>query len=369
VRIVIDGRMLGWTGIGRYTSHVLQELAALDADTHYVVLVRRDGMQSWTPPGPNFDAVVADFAPYGWSEQARLPRQVRNLRPDLVHFTHFNAPFAYREDFAVTVYDTTMLRFPSHCDTSAVRALARAPKRALARRVMDSAVSRARTVFTLSRHTANELTETFGVDPDRIRVTYAAADKSGDLEESVPDVDGRDPFILYVGNAYPHKNLDLVIEAMRGLVRQHHDLRLVLAGPDDECSALLRAKVGASPLNDHIVFVGRVSDPQLTWLYRHGTLFVMPSLSEGFGLTGLEAMAYGLPVVAARASCLPEIYGDAAAYFEPSDPVDLQKALSGLLDDQDHRQRLVNAGAERTAGYSWRSVAQTTLAGYRQSND
>lgn len=366
MRIVIDGRMISWTGIGRYTSRLIDEIATLDDTTDYVVLLRAADHPRWSAPGLNFSSEVADFAAYDLAQHVLLPRLLRRLEPDLVHFTHFNAPLLYRDDFAVTVYDTTMLRFPSHCDTSAVRSYLRLPKRFLGRQVMANAVHKARTVFTLSNCTASELSDTFKVSSSRIRVTYAAADTSQSLGQPLPELQGPGPFLLYVGNSYPHKNIEVLVAAVEILLGRFPELRLVIAGPEDECSRQLRTRVNAGSARRHVVFAGRVTDDELVWLYRNSTLFVIPSLAEGFGLTGLEAMSYGLPVVAARASCLPEVYAEAAAYFDPRDPGDLAQVISTLLDSDEQRELLKNSGSERSGHFSWESVARETLCAYRQ---
>lgn len=358
--------MISWTGIGRYTSRLIQEIALLDDSTDYVILLRAADQPGWTPPGSNFSSEVADFAAYDLFQHVLLPRQLHRLKPDLVHFTHFNAPILYRDDFAVTVYDTTMLRFPSHCDTSVARSHLRRPKRFLARRVMANAVHKARTVFTLSNYTAADLTNTFNVPPGRIRVTYAAAEASQSLGQRLESLHGPGPFLLYVGNSYPHKNLGVLIAATEQLISRFPTLHLVIAGPEDECSAQLRARVNSGIARLNVVFAGRVTDQELVWLYRNCTLFVIPSLAEGFGLTGLEAMSYGLPVVAARASCLPEIYGDAANYFDPRDHGDLARQITALVESGEHRQRLAVSGTERSGHFSWEAVARETLSAYHQ---
>lgn len=364
MRLVVDGRGLGWTGIGRYVRRLLEHLAPLDRESDYVVLLGHEDAGTWTPPGPNFSSRITDARPYKWDGQVVFPRQLRDLRPDLVHFPHFNVPILYRDRFVVTIHDTTMLSFPIHCDTSPWKEPVRRAKRAAARLTMSHAVRCAHNVITPSAYTANDLKTRLGADPARTVVTPYAVDPPAPDPEPVSGVTGDLPFLLYVGNAYPHKNLTTLIAATRDLVGDHPGLRLVIAGPPDECSKRLRTALQDDPVGEHVEFVGRVNDRQLSWLYRHAALFVLPSVSEGFGLTGLEAMAHGAPVVAARATCLPEVYGAAAAYFDPVDQSALASTLDALLRDDDRRTMLAKAGTEQSALYSWSAMARATLEAY-----
>ncbi|HVA73613.1 MAG TPA: glycosyltransferase family 1 protein [Acidimicrobiales bacterium] len=365
MRLVVDARGFGWTGIGRYTRRLLEHLAPLDRESEYIVLLGHEDATHWTSPGPNFSPRISDARPYRWEGQVLLPRQLRDLRPDLVHFPHFNVPVAYRDRFVVTIHDTTMLRFPIHCDVSPWREPIRRAKRTVAGLAMSDAVRRAHRVITPSQFTADDVGGRFEADPARTVVIRSAVDPPVTDPEPVPGISEELLFLLYVGNAYPHKNLGTLIAATRDLLGDHPELCLVIAGPPDECSQRLRSTVHGDPVGKHVKFVGRVSDRQLSWLYLHATIFVLPSFSEGFGLTGLEAMAHGTPVVAARATCLPEIYGEAAQYFEPLDRSDLVASLEGLLGDEARRATLSKAGTEQSALYSWDAMARATLETYR----
>jgi len=365
VRIVVDGRMLAWTGIGRYTTHLLAELAELDGSNEYLVLLRREQAATWRPPGANVGAVVAEAPPYSLAEQRLLPGVIRRLAPDLVHFPHFTVPIGCRVPFVVTVHDLTMQRVRNVVGFAPARRLRYEVKFHVGRMVARAAVHRARHVLVPSRWTADQLAAAFGAPPGGMTVTYEAPGVLTARPEPVTGVGGR--FVLFVGNAYPHKNLQVVLDALGLLGPGHDDVRLVVAGRPDAFQRALQARVASGPLAARVAFPGAVSDGQLVWLYRHATCFVFPSLSEGFGLPGLEAMAHGLPVAAARASCLPEIYGEAAAWFDPFDPRSLASVLASVLDDPQRRAALVAAGTERVARYSWRATAEQTLDVYRRA--
>ena len=137
-------------------------------------------------------------------------------------------------------------------------------------------------------------------------------------------------------------------------------MRLVLAGNTDEFKEDLLSLARTLGVSDRILMPGFVTDGQLKWLYRNSRIYVNPSLSEGFGLQGLEAMAQGLPVLAANASCLPEVYGDAAVYFDPHDAGDLSQRILDLLDKPELLSDMSAKGHERTKMFSWRKMAEGT---------
>jgi glycosyltransferase involved in cell wall biosynthesis len=141
-------------------------------------------------------------------------------------------------------------------------------------------------------------------------------------------------------------------------------LKLVVVGKPDYFRDQLMDQAREAGLAERVVFTGFVSDAELMSLYREAALYVYPSLSEGFGLQGLEAMGAGVPVLAAKASCLPEVYGGAAVYFDPHNVKDQAEKIADLLGNEGLRERLKVAGQKRVAEFSWRRMAETTLASY-----
>jgi len=147
------------------------------------------------------------------------------------------------------------------------------------------------------------------------------------------------PYILYIGNDYPHKNLKRLKLAFEKLIKDNSDYQLVL-------------------------ITKFVSDEELDNLYRNARLFIFPSLCEGFGLPPLEAMARGVPVVSSDAACLPEILGSAAIYFDPLNIDDMADKIKKALTDEDLRKKLIQKGFEQTKKYNWQTMARETLKIY-----
>jgi glycosyltransferase involved in cell wall biosynthesis len=351
MKIGIDARNDG-TGVGRYTFSLVHELAKLDQEIEYTLFLNARRYASYEAPGPNFRTVEADIPWFGVREQVRMPRLVAREGLDLVHYPHLTVPLISTSPFVVTVHDLNYL------DTAATarRAVLRAGYR-----IELLKAKRARRLIAVSEHTRGEVVRRLGVDPARVAVTHEAADAPAvEPDPATLERYGIDaPFFLYVGSAYPYKNLGRLIEAF---ARVDGDYRLVLAGDQEDFGAALREQASG-----RVVFTGPVSEPELAALYAGALAYAFVSLSEGFGLPGLEAMAADVPVVAARAASLPEVYGDAAHYCDPRDVRSIAAVLSEVAGDEELRRRLVARGRERVADFSWRRTAEQTLAVYRDA--
>ena len=363
MRIVIDGRMLGprWTGIGLYTSKLIENLATIDRDNEYIVLVDQENFQNWTPPGSNIKKVLAPYKIYSFSEQFILPFKIRQLKPDLVHFLH-NVPILYRGKRVVIVHDTTMVDFDL-----APKGLTKALKYKLKRQAMllvFRATASANMVITPTQATKDRLLALLRgkLTADRITVVYEAID--------VPDTKPRPisvdpPKLLYVGTFFPYKNLQLVIQAWPRILIKHPGASLTIIGDTPRFRESIHQAVRRLGVARSILLPGFVSNEEREKAYRTASLFIFPSLSEGFGLPPLEAMAGGLPVVAAEASCLPEVLGDGAVYFDPHDPKDLAEKVNDLLDHPEKLAKMQEQGYQRLGQFSWGKMATETLEVYK----
>ena len=199
----------------------------------------------------------------------------------------------------------------------------------------------------------------------KVTVTYEAADAIDAGCRTVAALAGK-KFLVYVGRPMQHKNLERLIEAFASLRARHPDLLLVLAGRKDANYERIEEDAYVHGVKN-LHFTGFVSDKRLRWLYENCEAYVFPSLSEGFGLPGLEAMQHGAPVVSSNATCLPEIYGDAAHYFDPGNTQAMADAIEEVLTDNTLRKSLVRKGYARIKNYSWRRMAEQTLDVYNKA--
>jgi glycosyltransferase involved in cell wall biosynthesis len=363
MRIGIDARN-DTTGIGRYTFSLIEALARLDAENEYVVFLRGGRLSEYEPPGPNFRTAEADIPWFSVREQLLLPRLIAAERLDLVHFPNVTVPLLSTTPFVVTIHDLNYL------DREAVfvagdRRLRHTTLR-VGYRLELAKVRRARRLIAVSEHTRKAVVEVLGVDPALVTVTYeAAAPTTVEPDRRVLTRLGLDaPFFLYVGAAYPYKNLARLIEAFARISGDH---RLVLAGDHEGFGPTLQQQAAALGLGERVVFPGPVSDAELAALYEAARAYAFVSFGEGFGLPGLEAMRAGIPVVAAAAGSLPEVYADAARYCDPFDVDSIAAALTDLASDEQLRSRLVALGRERVEAFSWLHTAEQTLAVYREA--
>ena len=380
MRIGIDARFYGplGKGLGRYTQKLIENLQKIDTQNEYYIFLRQENWDEFRPYNPNFHKVLADYRWYTLAEQIFFPAKILRLRLDLMHFPHFNVPFLYYREFVVTIHDLILTKFPT------MRATTLGPwlykmKYWGYRIIILSAVRRAKKVITVSEFVKKELINQFKLPTEKVIVTYEAADvvESGQLK--IPDKDLtrygiKQKYLLYVGNAYPHKNLEGLLRVFKILKTENNfDYQLVLVGKEDYFYDRLKAEARAAGLLEEknglapVIFFGFSSQEMLADLYRNATLYVFPSFYEGFGLPPLEAMSYGLPVTASNSTCLPEILGEAAIYFDPKNTEEIAARIKEVLSNNDLRQKLIKLGFDQVKKYNWGKCAQATLIIYQNA--
>ncbi len=364
MRIAIDVRKLHDFGIGTYIRNLLRYLAQIDQANEYVLICRPEDRAPIAAMAPNFQPVVDRSAPYSISEQLTIPAKLFRHSADLFHAPHYVLPPLVPGRAIVTIHDCIHLMFPQYLPNRLAYGYAKAS--------LWSAAHRAARVLTVSETSKADIVRYCGVSPDRVTVIYNAIDERFLQEPSNTEIsntreryqlDG--PFVLYVGNIKPHKNLERLIEAFH-LVRRggFERLRLLIIGDQISKFPRLRRAVDRYKLHKHVRFLGYVPYDTLASLYRLATVFVFPSLYEGFGLPPLEAMASGTPVVAANSSSLPEVLGDAAVLVDPYSPAAIAEGLTRVLSDADLRNRLREMGLARARTFSWEESVRKVKAVY-----
>jgi glycosyltransferase involved in cell wall biosynthesis len=349
--VYVNGRFLTQrvTGVQRYAHEVLRALDALLAEEPE----RADfDLELLAPEGsvfPTLQAIrtraVGPFTGNLW-EQFTLPSIVRGA--PLFSFSA-TGPLCKTAQ-VVTIHDASIFAVPQAFSWRF---------RAWYKLLLGVLLRRGVGVVTVSEFSRREIAHHFGCDAARLRVATegwqhvvrpASDAKLLAAHGLVPH-----RYVLAVSSPTPNKNFALVVEALKRL--EHTKFDVVIAGSADR--DVLR---GALPASDRIKYVGYVSDAELRALYEHAGVFVYPSLYEGFGIPVLEAMACGCPVIASTAASLPEVCGDAALYVSPHDGGALAAAIERVMSDEVERQRLVRAGRQRVARFSWVLAAQKNLA-------
>lgn len=367
MKILIDGRWILQTGIGRYIYQTLEQVLLLDSKNEYILMVRSKDKDKIKLQAPNLFLLPVDIDWYGFSEQTALLKVINEQKPDLVHFTNFNFPLRYKGKFVITVHDLTLLHF-QNVRKKLVSKPVYAAKDKVMRVVLSQGIKRAKAVFVPSEYVKEDIAKSYKVRRNKIIVIHEAASttlKRSKIELAKHGINK--PFLLYVGNAYPHKNLERLIIAFGELVTKYVlDYQLVVAGRKDDFHQALEEEVQKSGLSNRVVFTDFVTDVELVGLYKNAAAYVFPSLSEGFGLPGLEAMSYGVPVIASNATCLPEILGDAAVYFNPKSVSSIAKSISQVLADKDKQAKMIKKGYTQVKKYNWRKTAKITVATYEK---
>lgn len=360
MKIVIDARII-YTSTGRYVERLVEHLQQIDHDNEYVVLLLEKDFDRWQTKAPNFTKQPANYPMYSFKEQFQFAWQLYRLRADLVHFTMPQHPLLYLKRKVITIHDLTLIDFVNRRDDPPLKAFYRyVLKPFIFRLVLRTAVKTADHIITPTKYVRQQVISRLHASPDRVTQTYEAAGVVPDNPEPIPELVGK-KFILYLGNAFPYKNIRRLIDASHAL--KDLGYLLVLAGKPEYFYRELETH--AASTKAPTFFAGFVSDAQLSWLYQHAKLYVFPSLSEGFGLPGLEAMAHGLPVAASNASCLPEVYGDGAVYFSPTDTAEMSRVIIETLQSPKRLASLRGTGSKQAKKYSWKRMAEQTLDVYR----
>lgn len=369
MKILIDGRGIKKTGIGRYIENTLAEILKIDKSTQYELLLRNEDLKKLELKADNLEYVMTTANFFGFKEQTEILSIINQRKPDLVHFTNFNFPVGYGGKFVITIHDLTLLHFRNLRNSVARKAYYLLKEQIMRNVVLKQGMKKAQKILVPSDYVKEDVAKTFKIRRDKIVVTNEAADTdfaSPRVNLSKLGIDK--PFVLYVGNAYPHKNLERMILAFGKLITEYLlDYQLVIAGKKDSFHQSLEQAVQDAGLDQRVIFTDFVSDQQLAGLYKHASLYVFPSLSEGFGLPPLEAMAHNLAVASSNATCMPEILGDAALYFDPKSIDDMAQAMLTVLTDDKLRGQLIKKGARQVRKYGWKFTAKATLEVYKKA--
>lgn len=361
--IVIDARIRRST-TGRYIDRLVEHLQDLDDFHKYTILLQPD--DPWKPKAKNFKAAPCPYAQFSLNpvEQIGFTRQLHSLKPDLVHFGMSQQPLPYFGNIVTTSHDTTMYYFVRRGSTPMPIYKA---KMALYRFLVWQAHRKSKFVIVPTQTVAREFAKMQPFVKDKLVVTLEASEPAIASKPQKPaNVSGN--FLLYVGTAFPHKNLPRLIEALNILVKKRPDLKLVMTGKREEKHMVeLMEWAKTQPSYNNIILPGFVSDAELKWLYENCKAYVFASLSEGFGLPPLEAMTHGAPTVLSNASCIPEVNGEAGHYFNPRKPSDIAAKIEDVLDNKKLRAQLIKNGYEQIKKYSWRRMAEETLIVYKDA--
>ena len=394
--IAIDARKIRDYGIGTYIRNLVRGLAQASIDAasaestrdgldrtgtgsldrtgivstwpagnRYLLLVGPNGMEALKDLPENFHLVPEGSKVYSVRELFALSWRLWRLDLDLYHATHYVLPMVVPCKAVVTIHDIIHLLYPEFL-----------PSRLAffyAQRMIRSSLARASRVISVSQSTRSDLLRYFDVDGRKIEVVYNGVDTAfhrrlppEEIAQRLAALGVRRPYVLFVGNPKPHKNLDNVIQAFAKALSIHDfEGELVCVGGEPQADLRIRHRAEAAGVGARLRLLGTVADDALPAIYQGATLFAYPTLYEGFGLPVVEAMASGVPVITSNTSALREIGEGYAQLVNPLDVEALARAIAHLMADPEHRKSLVELGRRRAREFNWERAARRTLAIYR----
>jgi glycosyltransferase involved in cell wall biosynthesis len=371
MKILLDARTVGkrFSGVGNYVLELVRALGRLDEDLHVHLCVRGPSRLRDLSLDARFRLLEAPFShenhPLGdlW-EDLVLPRRARSLGVDVLHGPAFLIPTRATDAArVVTIHDLVAFTHPKTIPR----------KYALYMRwLIRRAVGATDRIITVSESVREDVIRRLKADPERvdcIRLGVSERFTPPD-EEEVARVRRAHalhaPYLLFVGNLEPRKNLPGLVEAFRRVVARHDGpLDLAVAGQVAWKSDALLPAMRARDVSERVRALGYVPPEDLPALYAGAEVFVFPTFWEGFGLPVLEAMACGAPVVASRVASIPEVAGDAAVLVDPESPDSISEAILRVLTSPELRDGLRRQGRERAIAFTWEQTARATLTTYR----
>jgi glycosyltransferase involved in cell wall biosynthesis len=284
----------------------------------------------------------------------------------LLHSTDFIPPLRRKYKSVITIHDLAFLLFPDLLTRESARYYGQ----------IDQAARSTDEIIAVSESTKRDIMRLLGVPENKVSVVYEAANPlfrpvdrglSSQWVQRRYGVDGA--YVLFVSTIEPKKNLETLLRAFRHLLNNYHvDAKLLVAGAKGWLVENVFEVVDELNLDDDVSFLGRVTTEELLHLYNAATVLVHPSIYEGFGLTPLEAMACGTPVISSNASSLPEVVGDAGLMVEPEDMEHMAVSMWRVLNTPELRADLRDKGLKRAANFSWTKAAVQTLEIYHRLN-
>lgn len=361
--VVIDARLYGveHRGLGRYVTQLITALAAQDTTTPYTLLLNPKNQSQPQDLPANFSIKAAPWRAYSLGEQFGLASLLRKLKPSLVHFPHFNVPMVVPRPYVVTIHDLILHQFASERATTLPKPLYWG-KVAAYRMIIRRALQGAKQIITVSQAVADDVASFYPFAKNKLVVIpLAPAPFPSAAPLSLPKM-----YWLVVGAAYPHKNLELVVQALRLARHTEPELRLIVVGRRDVFMERLERWVATQGMEQAVMFWGQASEAELVSLYSATALYLLPSFAEGFGLGAVEALQQGAPVAAADIPVLHEVLGKAAVFFDPHSPEQVLQAWQAV-ERPELRATLHTEASAILAKLSWQEVAKKTRAVYQQA--
>lgn len=350
-------------GIGRYIQELVTAMLEVAPENEYMLITRT----AKHALAGSVQTIVADIPWYRLAEQTKMPGVLRSIKADVIHVPHWNVPLFYKSEIplVVTIHDLLLRHQPASAKSSTRPWPIRNLHHFYYKLVLQHAINTASLICVPTEYTKKDIKNLYRLAANKIVVTGEGITSLNSFSATRAIKRESSPYFLYIGSAYPHKRLDLLMEAWQELSKQIPGTQLMIAGEDDVFMERVRLEAKRSKL-ENIKFLGKVTDEALAHLYQGALALVFPSSFEGFGLTPVEALAAGCPVVSSDSTCLPEVLGKkGVVYFKSGSKDGMIKAVKTVVDNQDkYRNEAAEGGRELTLRHSWKQAAIKTLETY-----
>jgi len=367
--IGIDARMLGnkHGGIGRYVLALSESLLEIDKENNYFLFYNSSASEEDLviyKKFSNCQLVKVSARHYSFNEQTLFLMSLNSKKLDLVHFPNFNVPLLYNRPFVVTIHDLV------HHKISGAKK-SRFLHFQMYKKIIANAARKAKQIITVSEYSKKDIASFLKIPLEKIRVIYEGTSLSPNISQSQIEKVKESfllhrPYFLFVGVLERKKNL---VNLAKGfgefLTKFNLNMDLVIVGKSDLHYPEIKEQTLEAGPKGHIVFTGYVDDITLSALYSGALAYVSASEHEGFGLPGVEAMGFGLPLVVSNISVFNEIYDQAAIYFDPQDLEDIANKLGLIAGDESFRKRLTEKSLARASLFDWKKCAEQTLKVYK----
>src|SRR3989338_5690479 len=366
MRIGIDARLYSQTGVGSYIRNLLRELAIINKRDEFYIYLNNPEYGDFREPSSKWHKVLLNLKWHSIQEQIFIPIRFMQDKLDVAHFPYFNVPIFYPGKYLLTIHDLIV----DHFDTGRASTLPLVLyklKRLAYRIITKIGARRASYITVISQTTQREVMDHYGKNTSML-LTYDALDThfTGLVKTHRPKKYHDSDYILYVGNAYPHKNLERLVEAF-ALLKKEKKIKLILAGNDEFFFLRLKKYVFRKGLQDDIIFFGNADDEQLINLYYFAKCLVFPSLMEGFGLPNFEAVSCGGIPVVSGIPVFQEILADILPIFYPSDITEMKRIIVKTINMNSKEKIMTLEKAKKIISkYTWRKTAQITSDLYQR---
>lgn len=366
-RIGIDARLWTKTGVGRYIRNLIRSLALQEGSNkhQFFIFALSEDIPFIKNLPANFKIVPADYYWHSVGEQFGFNALLNRYDLNLMHFTYSPAPYLYNKPYVITVHDLIMIKMKTG-RASTLPYPMYLLKGKIYKKLLTKSVRLSSHILVPTKTVRDELKSEFDMDIKKVTVTYEGFDvllRSRDTQ-SLPKGLSDKKYFLYVGNAYPHKNIETLVSGFEKFQEKHEGYKLVLVGKEDFFYIRLQCESNLLK-NTAIQYLSEVDDIALSSLFSHAAAYVTASKSEGFGLPVLESLSHLTPVIVSDIPVFHEVASFGSVFFSESDSVELAKKMDYVVKHSDTiRKEIKDNQKYLVENFSWDTLAQQTLTVY-----